>query len=359
LVHEPSQIPSRTGKVYEVYTPFSKAWVSLPKPPALPMPSPADLARMRLPVATIASPEAALPSPESLGVTLPAQPIVPVGEQAALDRLESFLHKPVRAYKDDRNLLAPDGTSLISPYLRWGMISPRTCYWQAHDLLKTTHDPEARAGIEHWISEVVWREFNYAIMISYPHVVRKNFRPMYDSVRWGNNMAWLEAWQRGQTGYPVVDAAIQQLLQTGWMHNRARMIVASFLCKDLLIDWRYGERFFMQHLLDGDVANNVGGWQWTAGTGTDAAPYFRIFNPLAQSEKFDAAGVFIRRWLPALKDVPNAYIHAPHTMPLTAQQAANCIIGADYPAPIVQHDVQREQALKMYAASKDGKGLSG
>ncbi|CAG0951707.1 Deoxyribodipyrimidine photo-lyase [Anaerolineae bacterium] len=349
ILHEPNEIPTRTGKPYEVYTPFSKAWHAVPKPPRLPDLERSELKRLNPPIGLRSDP---LPTPEELGITAAPAPIVPPGEKPALNRLADFLHKPVYGYKEGRNDLPSPATSILSPYLRWGMISPRVCLGEAQRVLERTPDPEARGGIVSWISELIWREFNYSILINHPRIVRQNFRPQYDAIQWGNNPQWLDAWQSAQTGYPIVDAAIRQLLEAGWMHNRARMIVASFLCKDLLIDWRQGEAFFMRHLLDGDLANNVGGWQWTAGTGTDAAPYFRIFNPHAQSQKYDPQGEYIKTYVPALKNVPPAYIHAPHLMPRTLQERTGCVIGQDYPLPIVHHDQQRPKALMMYSAAR-------
>ncbi|MDW8300794.1 MAG: deoxyribodipyrimidine photo-lyase, partial [Anaerolineae bacterium] len=273
----------------------------------------------------------------------------------ALRRLEAFVAAPIYRYHERRDLHGEDGTSALSPYLRFGMVSIRTCYHEAQKARAKTSDESARKGVDVWISELVWREFNYQVLARYPYSVRRNLRPAYDAVQWEDNPEYLAAWREGRTGYPVVDAAIRQLLQTGWMHNRTRMIVASFLCKDLLCDWRHGERFFMQHLLDGDVANNVGGWQWTAGTGTDAAPYFRVFNPVGQSEKFDPHGNYIRRWLPELAHLPDKFIHAPFTMSAAEQRHFGVIIGRDYPAPIVDHDAQREKALRMYSAAKQAR----
>ena len=179
-------------------------------------------------------------------------------------------------------------------------------------------------------------------------MLRAAFRPELRSIPWDNDPELFAAWREGRTGYPIVDAAMLQLVQTGWMHNRARMIVASFLVKDLLIDWRWGERFFMQHLVDGDPASNNGGWQWTAGVGTDAAPYFRIFNPVLQGEKFDPNGDFVRRWLPALAHVPAPFIHKPWMMTPLEQRQAGCVLGQDYPAPIVDHAAARERTLAAY-----------
>ena len=191
-----------------------------------------------------------------------------------------------------------------------------------------------------------------AILAHFPHVLEHSFRANLRNIAWENDETAFAAWCQGRTGYPVVDAAMRQLVETGWMHNRARMIVASFLVKDLLIDWRWGERFFMQHLVDGDPAANNGGWQWTAGTGTDAAPYFRIFNPTLQGKRHDPEGAYARRWLPELSRVPDRYIHEPWKMPLDVQREAGCIVGQDYPAPIVDHGWARERVLNAYAQAR-------
>ncbi|MDX1520654.1 MAG: FAD-binding domain-containing protein, partial [Anaerolineae bacterium] len=193
-----------------------------------------------------------------------------------------------------------------------------------------------------------------SILYHFPYVRQRSFRPDYDDIPWDNNEQAFETWCEGHTGYPAVDAAMRQLHHLGWIHNRTRMIVASFLVKDLLIDWRWGERWFMQHLIDGDPAANNGGWQWTAGTGTDAAPYFRVFNPTTQSKKYDPDGNFIRRWVPELANVPPKFIHEPAQMPAGIQQKARCIIGQDYPEPIVDHAAARERALDVYGQTKEG-----
>ena len=211
----------------------------------------------------------------------------------------------------------------------------------------------ARRGAETWLNELIWREFYMAILYDYPGVLDQSFRADLQRIVWENDDGAFAAWTEGRTGYPVVDAAVRQLVQTGWMHNRARMIVASFLVKDLLIDWRWGERFFMRHLVDGDPAANNGGWQWTAGTGTDAAPYFRIFNPVLQGKKHDPEGAFVRRWLPELARVPERYLHEPWTMPSEVQSEAGCVIGRDYPAPIIDHAWARERVLRAYAQARE------
>ena len=207
-----------------------------------------------------------------------------------------------------------------------------------------------------WLDELIWREFYFAILHHFPEVRQHAFRETYRNVAWENDPDAFAAWQAGRTGYPIIDAAMRQLAVTGWMHNRARMIVASFLTKDLLIDWRWGERHFMQHLIDGDPASNNGGWQWSAGTGTDAAPYFRIFNPVLQGKKHDPEGVYIRRWVPELADVDDKHIHEPWTMSGEAQTRSGCYVGRrggdDYPAPIVDHGEARERALAAYRRAR-------
>jgi deoxyribodipyrimidine photo-lyase len=249
-------------------------------------------------------------------------------------------------YASGRDRQDLTGTSQLSPYLRFGMLSPRQAVSAAMKAIQAATDAEERKGAETWLNELIWREFYIHILYHFPQVRRRNFR--LQNVRWENNPDLFSAWCAGRTGYPVVDAAMRQLVESGWMHNRGRMIVASFLTKDLLIDWRWGEKFFMQHLIDGDPAANNGGWQWTAGTGTDAAPYFRIFNPVSQSMKHDPEGTYIRRWLPELRDVPDEFIHEPWKMPADVQRASGCIIGLNYPSPIVDHALAKERALEAY-----------
>jgi deoxyribodipyrimidine photo-lyase len=203
-----------------------------------------------------------------------------------------------------------------------------------------------------WRDELVWREFFVSIMFHFPRVLRGSFRPEYDSIAWRDDEADFESWRQGLTGYPIVDAGMRQLDATGWMHNRVRMIVASFLVKDLLVDWRRGERHFMLHLVDGDPAANNGGWQWTAGTGTDAAPFFRVFNPTLQARKFDPGGAYVRRWVPELANVADEHVHAPWRMPAEAQRRAGCVLERDYPAPVVDHRAARERALAAYRRAK-------
>jgi len=282
-------------------------------------------------------------------------PIALAGEENARQRLASFIAGPIYRYAVQRNRPDMDGSAILSPYLRWGMISPRQCYRAAVQALETAPDEAGRLGVTTWIGELAWREFFAQLLANHPSSVNRNLRSVYDSLVWQNRQGWLDVWREGCTGYPIVDAAMRQMNATGWMHNRARLIAASFLCKDLLIDWRQGEIVFMQRLIDGDVASNVGNWQWVAGTGADAAPYFRVLNPVTQAEMFDPEGDYVRQWVPELAHVPGNLIHRPEKMTPKQQQQAGCILGRDYPAPIVDHAVQRRRALATYAASRANK----
>ncbi len=209
-----------------------------------------------------------------------------------------------------------------------------------------------RDGAAAWLGELIWRDFYLSVLFHFPDVLREEFNPAFRAVRWRKDTAGLEAWQQGKTGYPVVDAGMRQLRATGWMHNRARMITASFLVKDLLIDWRAGERWFMRQLVDGDPAANNGGWQWTAGVGTDAAPYFRVFNPVTQGERFDPAGDYVRRWVPELATLPAKWIHRPWDAPPLELRAAGVALGRTYPRPIVDHAQARLRALNVFAQAR-------
>ena len=341
LVHAPGEVLKGDGEPFIVFTPFMRQWSALPKPLTEDPPAEGHFH----PLTSIDS--LPLPTLEQLGfsssVMLPR-----AGEAEALKRLDGFAAAAIYDYRERRNLLVadpyagdpPPGTSYLSPYLHLGMLSPRAAY-QAAVSAQEAAPTEARGqSAQTWINELAWREFYTHILYHFPHVADSSFRPEFDRVPFRSDRAGLEAWKAGMTGYPVVDAAMRQLAHTGWMHNRARMIVASFLSKDLLIYWREGDLHFMQHLIDGDLAANNGGWQWAAGTGTDAQPYFRIFNPVLQSKKFDPDGAYIRRWVPDLRDVPDRYLHAPWEMPIPPRA---------YPAPIVDHGAAREAALSAYS----------
>lgn len=280
--------------------------------------------------------------PEAIeGFAVPPQSLRdhwPAGEEHARQRLSGFVDDDMADYPEQRDLPAVDGTSQLSPYLAAGVISVRQCLHAA--LANNQGEFESgNPGAVTWINELLWREFYKHVLVGYPRVSRhRAFRPATEAVKWRDAPHDLAAWQEGRTGIPIVDAAMRQLLATGWMHNRLRMVVAMFLSKNLLIDWREGEAFFMRHLIDGDLAANNGGWQWSASTGTDAAPYFRVFNPLSQSERFDSKGRFLRHWLPELKALSDRDIHSPGG--LFAVQG--------YPQPIVDLGSSRQRAIEAF-----------
>jgi deoxyribodipyrimidine photo-lyase len=297
-----------------------------------------------------------LPIPEK--PALPTGVPFPPGEAEAQRRLREFVggeELSIYRYAEGRDRLGVEGTSRLSPYLRFGMLSACQAVVAAHTAMEAAPEADAREGAGVWLNELIWREFFQAILYHFPHVLEQSFRANLQAIRWENDETAFAAWREGSTGYPVVDAGMRQLAKTGWLHNRARMIVASFLVKDLLIDWRWGERHFMLHLVDGDPAANNGGWQWTAGTGTDAAPYFRVFNPVLQGKRHDPQGVYVRRWVPELAHVPDELIHEPWRMASDVQQESDCVIGKDYPSPIVDHAWARQRALAAYAQAKEGR----
>jgi deoxyribodipyrimidine photo-lyase len=340
-IHPPETLKKPDGAPYTVFTPFRRMWQSLPFPDK-PIQAP-DRFSAPPEVESIHLPDESL---HSGGTTFLA------GEAEAQRRLERFTGFGIYCYADDRNRMDLDGTSVLSPYLRFGMLSARQAAWAAREAFALAEDTTGRQGAENWLSELIWREFYAAILYYFPYVRQTAFRPELRNIPWQDDSVGFTAWAEGRTGFPVVDAAMRQLNSTGWMHNRARMITASFLTKDLLIDWRQGERYFMQRLLDGDPAANNGGWQWTAGTGTDAAPYFRVFNPVLQGKKFDPNGDYVRRWVPELTAVPDTFIHAPWEMPSDVQVRVGCVIGRNYPDPIVEHAMARQRVLAAYRKGK-------
>ncbi len=315
----PGSVLTGSGRSYRVFTPFYRAWVKHGwSPPG-----------QALDINWVGADGEALPEVGPVSAALP-----PAGEAAAWERTEQFLEQAVGQYSERRDLPALDGTSRLSPYLKWGTIHPR----QLLDRLGPS------GGDEVFRKELAWREFYADVLYDRPDSARQAYRAEMAAMEVDEGPDTdrrFEAWAEGRTGYPIVDAGMRQLVAEGWMHNRVRMIVASFLVKDLHLDWTRGARFFMQHLVDGDLASNNHGWQWVAGTGTDAAPYFRVFNPVAQGEKYDPAGAYVRRWVPELSLMPDSTVHAPWTEKRGAP--------ASYPAPIVDHAVERQEALDRYA----------
>ncbi|MDX1580098.1 MAG: deoxyribodipyrimidine photo-lyase, partial [Alphaproteobacteria bacterium] len=262
------------------------------------------------------------------------------GEDGAQARLDEFVEEGLSTYKVQRDRPDKSGTSRLSPHLRFGEISARQIWAQVHAAGK--HDTKGGSA---FLREVVWREFCHHLLYFFPELPDAPLKSDYESFPWRQSEKDLKAWQRGETGYPIVDAGMRELWQTGWMHNRVRMITGSFLVKDLRLDWRHGEAWFWDTLVDADPANNVAGWQWVAGCGTDAAPYFRIFNPVTQAEKFDPDGAYIRRWVPELKNVPDEYLAKPWDMPPLEAEEAGFRLGETYPHPLVDHQQARKEAL--------------
>ncbi|MCM8748202.1 DNA photolyase family protein [Thermomicrobiaceae bacterium CFH 74404] len=345
-LQDPRELRAPSGRPYTVFTAFARSWWQRPAPQLdAVIPPPARLP----PVEDVSS--------ERIVAELDAFPVhvFPPGEAEARARLDAFVSgsdPPIFRYASERNRLDGAGSSRLSPYLRFGMVSVREAWCRASQLLERAPDEASRAGVRAWLNELVWREFYITLLYSFPRMVRESLRPEYREIEWDDAGDALAAWYRGQTGYPAVDAAMRQLAAEGWISNRARMLVASFLVKDLLLDWRLGERWFFQQLIDGDPAANSGGWQWSAGTGTDAAPYFRVFNPTKQGERYDPGGRWVRKWVPELCHVPDEFIHRPWAMPRAVQERCGCRIGREYPSPIVDHAVARQRAIARYRAAR-------
>jgi deoxyribodipyrimidine photo-lyase len=355
VVFEKDEILTANATAYTVFTPYKRRWLEKIMADTLARHDP-QYESLRLKSDEAKNLES-LALPE-IPAKLSQMWYLPAGETAARERLKYWAglikdgvnprELRIEQYAEQRNTPAADGTSRLSAFLRFGAVSPRQCYRAAMNAREQVSTRTARDGCDTWVSELIWRDFYWQILWHFPHVAKGAFKKTYDNLEWAQNAEHLQAWQNGYTGYPIVDAAMRQLNQTHWMHNRLRMITASFLVKDLLINWQDGERYFWQKLVDGDLPANNGGWQWSASTGTDAQPYFRIFSPVSQSEKFDAQGNFIRQFVPELADVPDKYIHEPSKMPQSMQRHLGVIIGKDYPNPIVDHAQARLKALALF-----------
>lgn len=338
VVLEAPEVTAPDGGAYRVFTPFSKAWLARVRPEDTEEQTP-DLTRLA-PAASLEGLGLEDWSLERLGFEEAPVPIE-AGEQAALRAFERFLDR-IDRYGELRDFPASDGVSGLSPHFRFGTLSIRLAAREAM--------ARGSEGARKWLTELVWREFYQAILWRFPHVVNSSFRPEYDALVWPGGDEEFHAWAEGRTGYPIVDAAMRCLRQTGQMHNRLRMVAASFLTKDLLVDWRRGEAWFARWLLDYELASNNGGWQWAASTGCDAQPYFRIFNPVLQSRKFDPQGAFLRRWCPELAGFSDERIHAPWEASPLEQELAGCRIGSDYPAPVVDHQTQKARAVALLSS---------
>ena len=348
VVFERDEVLTQSGGSYSVFTPYKNAW--LKKVDAFYLGA-YPVARHARALAPRPAGEQGVPTLADIGFqpTNLHQLRLPSGPAGAQELLDDFLAR-IDRYADTRDFPALKGPSYLSTHLRFGTVSVRRLAREAHQRMVA-----GSRGAEVWLSELIWRDFYHQILHHHPHVAGHAFKPEYDRIRWEHGKqadAAFAAWCEGRTGYPLVDAAMHQLNDTGYMHNRLRMVVASFLVKDLGIDWRRGEAYFAEKLNDFDLAANNGGWQWAASSGCDAQPYFRIFNPVAQSEKFDPQGRFIRRYLPVLAGLPDKVLHAPWTARPVDLAAAGIEIGRDYPAPIVQHEAARLKTLERYAVVK-------
>ncbi|MEM9419162.1 MAG: deoxyribodipyrimidine photo-lyase [Planctomycetota bacterium] len=352
LLYEPWEIETGGGGPYKVFSPFWRNAKNQPAP---------DLPRDALD---------AIPSPtqwpisvelDALGLEASrdwkdglAKAFTP-GEAAAQQKLGKFLDDAIRQYKDDRNFPAKPGTSKLSPHLVHGEISPRQCYHAARKYMadgRRNLSKDELKQCEHFVQELGWREFAYHVLYHFPETPREPLQKKYANFPWKHDAEHLKQWQRGQTGYPIIDAGMRELYATGWMHNRVRMIVASFLVKDLLISWEQGAEWFWDTLVDADLANNTLGWQWAGGCGADAAPYFRIFNPILQGEKFDKDGAYVRQWVPEIASLPDRVLHKPWEAPPMQLAAAGITLGETYPYPIVDHKQARDSALAALDAVK-------
>ncbi|MBX9903440.1 MAG: DNA photolyase family protein [Burkholderiales bacterium] len=345
VIFEKDEILTLGGTPFSVFTPYKNAWLKKLEPFFV-KPYPVDQYAGKLASAPGKFRTFSLADLGFNATNLQALGIA--GGAAAAQKLFADFAPRMARYRDARNFPAKKGPSYLSVHLRFGTISIREL---AHKAWQSVEEGGGE-GAATWLSELVWRDFYFMILHHHPRVVTHAFKPAYDAIRWPNDKTLFDAWCTGRTGYPIVDAAMRQINQTGYMHNRLRMIAASFLVKDLLVDWRRGEKYFADQLNDFDLSANNGGWQWAASTGCDAQPYFRIFNPVTQSEKFDADGAFIRRYVPELARCDARAIHAPWTMSLDQQRAAGVIIGRDYPAPVVDHAVARLRALELFKAVK-------
>jgi deoxyribodipyrimidine photo-lyase len=335
-IHERDEVLTGSGTPFRVFTPFSKAWSKLEKPD--PLPRPKQLRGLRVPSLD-------LPTLPHWNLTSEGKIIEP-GEKAARERLKTFLRSGLSAYGAKRNIPAGTTTSRLSQDLRFGLLSIREVHQRCVEAAASL-PPSGRSSAQTYINELIWREFYMAILWHYPEVLEWEFNTKHRGMVWPGNPSNFSRWTTGETGFPIVDAAMRQLNQTGFMHNRTRMITAMFLTKDLHLNWRMGESYFMQKLVDGEIASNNGGWQWSAGTGADAAPYFRIQNPWTQSSRFDPDGAYIKTWIPELRDVPPEKLHV---SPTPGQRLVPA-----YPPPMLDHSVAREITLDLFKEYQSAK----
>lgn len=346
VMFEKEEILTNSGTPYKVYTYYSKKWFGKEKPRPQ---QPEDYT-----VPDIESEE--IPGLEDLGYEKPEElewgweP----GREGGRKRLEEFRDR-ILEYDEKRDLAAEEGTSKLSPHLKFGTVSIREVFWEAERIKARNPDTDI-SGIKTWQEELAWRDFYMQMLYNFPETTEEAMQEQFRSIDWdGKDEAgdkW-ERWEEGRTGFPFVDAGMRQLKKTGWMHNRLRMVVTCFACKDLWLDWRDVHDYFSRSFVDAELASMIGGIQWAYSIGTDAQPYFRVFNPWKQGEDYDPEGEYIRKYVPELSEVPDKYIHRPHEMPQEVQEEADCVIGEDYPEPIIDHDQEREKAVKRFEDARE------
>jgi len=349
LLHEPQDVCTKQWTPFQVFTPFWRACTARGEPP-VPLPAPARLeAPKRWPKSVALG---SLGLEPKLGWTTGLQATWPPGPAGAAERLSSFLEGATISYHDDRDRPDLEGTSKLSPYLHVGAISSRQVWHEVRAWATSTRRSGATEGADAFLRQLIWREFAYHLLCHFPETPEQPLRSKYAAFPWSKDPQALRAWQRGRTGYPFVDAGMRQLWATGWMHNRVRMVVASFLVKHLLLPWQVGAEWFWDTLVDADLANNTLGWQWAAGCGADAAPYFRIFNPVTQGKRYDPDGDYVRQWVPELSQLPTKWLHEPWAAPKTVLSESGIELGQTYPEPIVEHAFARKRALAALASIK-------
>lgn len=347
LLWEPWDVSKNDGTPYKVFTPFYRKGCLSAQPPRAPLKAPDNISMVKDDLAIALEELGFIPK---IRWDKQLEPHWNISETGAQNALTDFLSDGIDGYKDGRNFPAQHHVSRLSPYLHSGEISPHQVWHAA----RTRGDNK---DIDHFCSELGWREFSYSLLHYFPELPRKNWQKKFDAFPWHDDFDKLKLWQKGMTGYPIVDAGMRELWQTGYMHNRVRMVVASFLVKNLLIDWRHGARWFWDCLVDADLANNSASWQWVAGSGADAAPYFRIFNPIGQGEKFDADGSYTRKYVPELAKLSDRYLFQPWEAPDDVLEAAGVVLGKTYPKPLADAGASRIKALAAYAEIKGSESI--